>query len=463
MQGDVFANINIESLIPNKIHQRNSYNEDSIKELALSIKEVGIIEPIIVRKVNEKYEIIVGERRVKAAKLLGLKEIPAIIKELSDEQAYKIILVENIQRDNVSPVEEATTFKKIMDAEKIKEDELSKKIGKSELSIVNKLKLLTLSQNVQKAITNKKISEKHARILLKLDNKEEQDKYLNKIIEEKLTIKELNNLIKKKEEKESDNMNNDSFFPNQTLNQTPTNDASLNAINQQAMAPTTAIPTPVQPTITEQGFDPNIIQFPTNNSTAPNPILTPPITPTIEPAPLMGVNNEMPQEPTNTENNTGFLTEPTAIPTPQDIPAVTPESTTTEPTPSVMSDALNDIPLFASQPATENNPAPADENTVSNEALPVQETPANNEQSTIEPPAEENNVSPIPVFETAVAPEPVSNETAMPSLENNNTPVTVPIDTEDDKLSKLIEFLNNENINYKQYSNETNKCIIIEI
>lgn len=468
MQRDSFAIINIDQLISSKLQNRKNYNEDSIKELALSIKEVGIIEPIIVRKAEDKYEIIAGERRVKAAKLIGLKEVPAIIKDLSDELAYKTSLVENIQRDNVSPVEEAKSFEKIMNSEKIEEADLSQKIGKSELTITNKLKLLSLSEKVQEAITQKLISEKHARILLKLDSPIEQEKYLDRIIKEKLTIKELNNIINiKKEEKESDSMNNDNFFPNQNYNQPIPNNTTLNAINQQAMAPNNQMPTSPAPQAVEQTFDPNIIQFPMNNAQQEeSPILTPPIAPTMDNVSLDPINIQPTETPINMENNNLAPSEPTIMPQVNEL-VQQPTEVNTQPTENnnIINDALSDIPLFA----TENNTVTSTETSPITNEMPAPENPINNDVITpvepvITPPTpEESAPSPIPVFETSVTPEPVTNEEVMPALENNSAPVNVPITAEEDKLTILTEFLNEKGISFKQYSNETNKCIIIEL
>ena len=142
-------NIDINLLTPNRYQPRKFFNDSSIQELATSIKEYGILNPILVRKDNDKYEIIAGERRYRAAKLLELKTVPVIIKNISDEQTAKIALIENIQRENLSPIEEAKAYQQILDISKITQNDLANILGKSQSTIANKIRLLSLPTNVQ--------------------------------------------------------------------------------------------------------------------------------------------------------------------------------------------------------------------------------------------------------------------------------------------------------------------------
>ena len=190
-------NIDINLLTPNRYQPRKFFNDSSIQELATSIKEYGILNPILVRKDNDKYEIIAGERRYRAAKLLELKTVPVIIKNISDEQTAKIALIENIQRENLSPIEEAKAYQQILDISKITQNDLANILGKSQSTIANKIRLLSLPTNVQEALVNKKISERHARSLMTINNPNRQTELLKQIIEKKLTVRELDDIIKK--------------------------------------------------------------------------------------------------------------------------------------------------------------------------------------------------------------------------------------------------------------------------
>ena len=189
--------IQLEDIIPNRFQPREVFDENALKELAVSIKEHGIIQPIIVRKVNDKYEIIAGERRYKASQLAGLTDIPAIVTELDDKESSKVGLLENLQRKNLNPIEEAKTYKKILELDNMTQDALAKTMGKSQSSVANKLRLLNLSEAVQDALLNAKISERHARALLKIDDQNKQNELLNRIINEKMSVRTLESEIEK--------------------------------------------------------------------------------------------------------------------------------------------------------------------------------------------------------------------------------------------------------------------------
>ena len=196
------VNIKLELLIPNRYQPRKLFNDTSINELAESIKEYGVLNPILVRQVNDKYEIIAGERRVRASQIASLTTIPAIIKQVDDKELAQIALIENIQRENITPIEEAKSYEQILKNANITEEELSKMIGKSQPFISNKLRLLSLPIEIQEAVINKRISEKHARTLLTVRNQEKQKELLNRIIAEKISVRELESIIKKELEKE---------------------------------------------------------------------------------------------------------------------------------------------------------------------------------------------------------------------------------------------------------------------
>lgn len=193
----LIQNVNIDYIIPNRFQPRLTFDEKSLNELASSIKEHGIIQPLVLRRLGDKYEIIAGERRYKAAQLAGLTEVPAIISNIDDNKSAEIALVENVQRRNLNSLEEAKSYKKILDKEGLTQDELAKKIGVSQSTIANKLRLLNLTSEAQDALMNDKISERHARSLLSLTDPEKQKALLNKVISERLTVRQLDDEIKK--------------------------------------------------------------------------------------------------------------------------------------------------------------------------------------------------------------------------------------------------------------------------
>lgn len=193
----LIQNVNIDYIIPNRFQPRLTFDEKTLNELAASIKEHGIIQPLVLRRLGDKFEIIAGERRYKAAQLAGLTEVPAIISNIDDNKSAEIALVENVQRRNLNSLEEAKSYKKIIDKEGLTQDELAKKIGVSQSTIANKLRLLNLTSEAQDALMNDKISERHARSLLSVTDPEKQKELLNKVISERLTVRQLDDEIKK--------------------------------------------------------------------------------------------------------------------------------------------------------------------------------------------------------------------------------------------------------------------------
>lgn len=200
----LIQNVNIDYIIPNRFQPRLTFDEKSLNELASSIKEHGIIQPLVLRRLGDKYEIIAGERRYKAAQLAGLTEVPAIISNIDDNKSAEIALVENVQRRNLNSLEEAKSYKKILDKEGLTQDELAKKIGVSQSTIANKLRLLNLTSEAQDALMNDKISERHARSLLSVSDPEKQKALLNKVISERLTVRQLDDEIKKESDPASE-------------------------------------------------------------------------------------------------------------------------------------------------------------------------------------------------------------------------------------------------------------------
>lgn len=188
--------VRLEDIIPNRFQPRLAFDEDGLKELSESIKQHGIIQPLVLRKLGNKYEIIAGERRYKAATMAGLQTVPCIISDIDDNQSAEIALVENIQRRNLTPIEEAKSYKNLLDRGYLTQTELAEKMGVSQSSIANKLRLLNLADEVQEALLQEKISERHARSLLALP-KDEQIEWLKKILSKRLTVRQLDLEIKK--------------------------------------------------------------------------------------------------------------------------------------------------------------------------------------------------------------------------------------------------------------------------
>ena len=189
-------NVPIEEIIPNRFQPRLNFDESTLNELASSIKEHGIIQPLILRRLEDKYEIIAGERRFKAAKMAGLMGVPAIITKMDDNKSAEVAIVENVQRKDLSAIEEAKSYKALLDKGYLTQEELAKKMGLSQSAISNKLRLLSLSDAVQDALMDGKISERHARSLLQINDSEEQEKWLKTIIDERLTVKDLDKRLK---------------------------------------------------------------------------------------------------------------------------------------------------------------------------------------------------------------------------------------------------------------------------
>ena len=205
--------VTIEDIIPNRFQPRLTFDDRGLEELASSIKQHGIIQPLVLRRVNDKYEIIAGERRYKAATLAGLSTVPAIISDIDDNKSAEVAIVENVQRRNLTPIEEARSYKNLLDKGYLTQSELAKKMGISQSAIANKLRLLNLDEEVQQALLNNQISERHARSLLVLSDPEDQKKWLSKILKERLTVRQLDDAIKAEITPSSSSSEDDTDIP----------------------------------------------------------------------------------------------------------------------------------------------------------------------------------------------------------------------------------------------------------
>ena len=296
--------VDINEILPNRFQPRIQFDEEEILELSGSIKEHGVIQPIVVRTIGDKYEIIAGERRYKASVLAGKETVPVIIKNLNDKDSAEIALIENIQRKNLTPIEEALSYKKILDMGYLTQESLALKLGKSQSSVANKIRLLNLSEEVQEALLDNKISERHARSLLRLKSQRDQDLMLDTIISQRLTVRKTDEEIDKmlngdlteeiviKEEKGEMEMNNEvNQIPNVITQQGNTFDIFGGTpitpeVPSVPVMPTVEPVAPVAPTMGGIQFDGNGVVV-----SAPE-VPSVPVMPTVEPvvpvAPTMG-------------------------------------------------------------------------------------------------------------------------------------------------------------------------------
>ena len=187
----------INMVEPNRDQPRKKFDEDAILELADSIKQFGVLQPLLVRKNKDYYEIIAGERRWRAAKQAGVKEVPVIVKEYTEQEIVEIGLIENIQRENLNPIEEAMAFKRLLEEFNLKQDEVAERVSKSRTAVTNSMRLLKLDERVQQMIIDDMISTGHARALLAIDDKDEQYNLANRIFDEKLSVRETESLVKR--------------------------------------------------------------------------------------------------------------------------------------------------------------------------------------------------------------------------------------------------------------------------
>jgi ParB family chromosome partitioning protein len=208
IQGNHFT-VNINKIEPNQNQPRKNFEQQGLQELADSIKQFGVIQPLVVQKKENYYEIIAGERRWRAAKIAGLKEVPVIVKELSANEILEISLIENIQRENLNPIEEARAYKALIEDFELKQEEIAEKVSKSRSAITNALRLLKLNEQVQEMLIRGQISMGHARALLSISDEQVQISIAQRIIEEGLSVRNIEKIVKelantKEKKKEND-------------------------------------------------------------------------------------------------------------------------------------------------------------------------------------------------------------------------------------------------------------------
>ena len=188
--------VKITKVEPNREQPRKNFDEDALQELADSIKQFGLLQPILVQDRKDYYEIIAGERRWRAAKLAGLKEVPVIIRNYTEQEIVEISLIENIQREDLNPIEEAQAYKRLLTEFHLKQDEVAERVSKSRAAVTNSIRHLKLNEEVQRMVVDEMISTGHARALLAVENPEEQYNLAQRIFDEKLSVRDVEKLVK---------------------------------------------------------------------------------------------------------------------------------------------------------------------------------------------------------------------------------------------------------------------------
>lgn len=204
MRDKIYKNIYIDKIIPNSNQPRTVFDDEKIEELAVSIKHNGLLQPIIVRKYEGNYQIIAGERRYRACKLAGIKEVPCLITKYDDQQVDTLAIIENIQREDLSVIEEAKAYQTLMQIYQYNQTELAEKVGKKQSTIANKLRLLKLSKPVQDALSTNRITERHGRAMLGLEDSK-QEEVLQKVVNSSLTVKQTEQYIEKEKKPKKTN------------------------------------------------------------------------------------------------------------------------------------------------------------------------------------------------------------------------------------------------------------------
>lgn len=210
--------LRLSEIEPNRTQPRRNFDEDALQELADSIKQYGVIQPIVVQKKGKRYEIIAGERRWRAARKAGLLEVPVIVKEFAPEDIFAIALIENIQREDLNPIEEAQAYSRLIQEYHLKQDELAEKVAKNRVTITNSMRLLKLDERVQQMLIDNMLTGGHARALLAISDKEEQHTLALRVFDEKLSVRETENLVKRvlakdeKKEEKQEKERDDSFI-----------------------------------------------------------------------------------------------------------------------------------------------------------------------------------------------------------------------------------------------------------
>ena len=191
--------ININQIDPNRKQPRKKFDEEKLQEMAESIREHGVIEPLVLKKVNSRYQIIAGERRWRAARLAKLKEVPAVIGNYSDREIVEVALIENLQREDLNPIEEAQAYKNLIDEYGLRQEEVAERVSKKRVTITNSMRLLKLDERVQEMLIDGKLSSGHARSLLAIEDKDHQYEVAQKIVEDKMSVREIEKMIRDEE------------------------------------------------------------------------------------------------------------------------------------------------------------------------------------------------------------------------------------------------------------------------
>ncbi len=420
LEKEIFE-ISLNDIIPNRFQPREIFKDEELQELSNSIKEHGVIQPIIVRKIGDKYEIIAGERRYRASKLAGKETIPALVRNIDDKEAAKIALLENLQRSNLTPIEEAKTYQTILKIDNITQDELAANLGKSQPTIANKLRLLTLSEEVQTALLNSQISERHARSLLSLAPAQ-QDDMLHRIINEKLTVRQLDEEVMKLTGKAPVEQSDIEEGGPSEMNQTPAPSEEVKPVTDNNPAPAVNDIPKEEPTAVTQEVTPETApEKPVEQPQTPvAPVSEAPVvpeTPAVEPQPV-------PEAPIQE------VAPVSETPVAQETPAVEPQPVADAPTPEVT--PVSEAPVVPETPAVEPQPVPE---APIQEVAPVSEEPVVPETPVVEPQPELTTPEPTPITEpisvTAEAPvsEPAPEQTPVdlaPISETPSVPETEP-------------------------------------
>ena len=379
----------LDDIIPNRFQPRLSFDEKAMGELAASIKEHGVIQPLVLRRLgDDKYEIIAGERRYKASKMAGLTKVPAVIANLDDNQSAEVALVENIQRKDLTPIEEAKSYKNLLDRGYLTQEQLAQRLGVSQPVISNKMRLLNLSNEVQDALLKEQISERHARSLLQLQDQNIQNQLLNKTLTERLTVKQLDDLIRKdylnSETSEEDDIPLVDLVPN--INEIKNNSVDISQILDKQPAPS-----------------PTMNEFMTNNEVEPTPVVEP-------------------KEESNTNKFFNFLEEEGA-----NMQTEEPKNSSiqTEPVVETQSTPLDNISQGNQAGLVPNiSVEPVDESSNINQGFNFFDTESlNPETSQVEPAPVENNNIPPAIPEISIQAVPSEVPTTSPVIEQSSNEV----------------------------------------
>ena len=195
-ENDAVIKININQVEPDREQPRKTFNEDELNDLADSIKAHGIFQPLLVQKKDDYYEIVAGERRWRAAKIAELKEVPCIVREFTEQEKVTIQLIENIQREDLNPIDEALAYRRLIDEFHMKQDEVAESVGKNRTTITNSMRLLNLADEIQEMLVDERLTPGHARALLSISNKNEQVKVANQVFDEQMTVRETEKYVK---------------------------------------------------------------------------------------------------------------------------------------------------------------------------------------------------------------------------------------------------------------------------